>query len=66
MRNQLLLRGLRNKAQLRKQLRRIKGEIKKADEKSHRETFAARTVRDRVRVGDFESAFLQVLAVIED
>ena len=30
-----------------------------------RETFAARAVRDGVRVGDLEAAFLQVLAVIE-
>ena len=31
----------------------------------NRETFAARAMCDRVRVGDFETAFLQVIAVIE-
>ena len=51
---------------LRPRKRSVKRVIKKAEEKSDREAFAARTVRDCVRVGDFESAFLQVLAVIED
>ena len=32
--------------------------------RSDRETFAARAVRDGVRVGDFKTAFLQVFAVI--
>src|ERR1700693_6067193 len=36
------------------------------DYRSDRETLAARAVRDRIRVGDFETAFLQVFAVIED
>src|SRR5437667_3687466 len=58
LKNQLLLRLLRP--------RKRTVNFKKADEKSHREAFAARTVRDRVRVSDFESAFLQVLAIIED
>ena len=30
----------------------------------YRETFAARAVRDGVRVGDFKTAFLQVFAVV--
>ena len=34
--------------------------------RSDRETLAARAMRDRIRVGDFETAFLQVFAVIED
>jgi hypothetical protein len=34
------------------------------DYRSDRETLAARAVRDRIRIGDFETAFLQVFAVI--
>ena len=30
-----------------------------------RETLAAGTMRDRIRIGDFESAFLQIFAEIE-
>lgn len=33
--------------------------------KSDREAFAARAMSHRVRIGDFEAAFLQVLAIIE-
>ena len=29
------------------------------------ETFAARAMRDGIRIGDFETAFLQVIAVVE-
>jgi hypothetical protein len=34
--------------------------------RSDRETLAARAVRDRIRISDFETALLQVFTVIED
>jgi len=47
-------------------VRRVRRARRGRDYRSDRETLAARAVRDRIRIGDFETAFLQVFAVIED